>query len=343
MKIGIFGGSFNPPHMGHINAIQTVAKKMGLSKVHVVPAAQNPLKTPVEGPTSDQRLELTKLAFASYGDTYFVDDQELKRGGKSYTIDTVLELRKTYDAADLYLIVGADKFEELSQWKDYQKILSEVNIVITTRPGYDVPESLEEMPGYLKPMVADFDFNFIELTTGRNIQFITLRDIEISSSEVRKWLRSGKPVEKYLPLAVESFIKENKLYRSLGERISDYKKFTEFCANVLFAKKGINVRAFDLTKMTSPSEYTVIASGTSTRHAAAMADNIVMAVKEEYNLHPLSVEGIEEGRWVLVDYGSLIIHLFYDFVRQEYSLENLWRQGIDLGLKDPDADKAGPQ
>ncbi|MFV8257024.1 nicotinate (nicotinamide) nucleotide adenylyltransferase [Bdellovibrio bacteriovorus] len=335
MKIGIFGGSFNPPHMGHINAIQTVAKKAGLGKVHILPAAQNPLKTPVEGPTPEQRVELTRLAFAQYGETYFVDDQEIKRGGMSYTIDTVMNLRKSYDANDLYLVVGADKFEELAQWKDYQKILTEANLIVTTRPGYDMPESLEEMPGFLKPLVAEFDFNFIELNTGRNIQFITLRDVEVSSSEVRKWLRSGKPVEKYLPLSVESYIKEHKLYRNLGDRIGDYTKFAEFCANVLFAKKGINVRGFDLTSMSAPSEYTLIASGTSTRHAAAMAENIVMAVKEEYNVHPQSIEGVDEGRWVLVDYGSLIIHVFYDFVRQEYSLENLWRQGKDMGLKDP--------
>lgn len=335
MKIGIFGGSFNPPHMGHINAIQTVAKKMGLSKIHVVPAAQNPLKTPVEGPTSEQRLELTKLAFNQYGDMYYVDDQELQRGGMSYTIDTVMNLRKTYEASDLYLIVGADKFEELSQWKDYSKLLAETNLVVTTRPGYDMPESLDEMPGYLKPLVADFDFNFIELTTGRNIQFITLRDIEISSSEVRKWLRTGKPVEKYLALSVESYIKEFKLYRNLGDRIGDFTKFTEFCGNILFANKGISVRGFDLRNMTAPSEFTLIASGTSTRHATAMAENIVIAVKEEYNVHPQSVEGVDEGRWVLVDYGSLIIHVFYDFVRMEYGLENLWREGKDLGLKDP--------
>ncbi|ASD62146.1 nicotinate (nicotinamide) nucleotide adenylyltransferase [Bdellovibrio bacteriovorus] len=335
MKIGIFGGSFNPPHMGHINAIQTVAKKAGLGKVHIIPAAQNPLKTPVEGPTPEQRVELTRLAFAQYGETYFVDDQEIKRGGMSYTVDTVMNLRKSYDANDLYLVVGADKFEELAQWKDYQKILTEANLIVTTRPGYDMPESLEEMPGFLKPLVAEFDFNFIELNTGRNIQFITLRDVEVSSSEVRKWLRSGKPVEKYLPLSVESYIKEHKLYRNLGDRIGDYKKFTAFCADVLFAKKGINVRGFDLTSMSAPSEYTLIASGTSTRHAAAMAENIVMAVKEEYNVHPQSIEGVDEGRWVLVDYGSLIIHVFYDFVRQEYSLENLWREGKDMGLKDP--------
>ncbi len=335
MKIGIFGGSFNPPHMGHLNAIQTVAKKAGLGKVHVIPAAQNPLKTPVEGPSAEQRFELTKLAFNQYGEAFFVDDQEIKRGGLSYTIDTIVEMRKTYEANDLYLIVGADKFEELAQWKDYQKILSETNLIITTRPGYDMPESLDEMPAYLKPFVAEFDFNFIELTTGRSIQFITLRDVELSSTEVRRWLRTGKPVEKHLPLAVETYIKEHKLYRNIGERIGDFTKFTAFCADVMFSKKGINVKAYDLSRMSAPSEYVVIASGTSTRHAAAMAENVVAAVKEQYNVLPQSVEGIDEGRWVLVDYGSLIVHVFYDFVRQEYSLENLWREGIDMGLKDP--------
>jgi nicotinate-nucleotide adenylyltransferase len=208
-------------------------------------------------------------------------------------------------------------------------------LIVTTRPGYDTPETLEEMPGFLKPLVAEFDFNFIELNTGRNVQFITLRDVEISSTEVRKWLRSGKPVEKYLPLSVESYLKEHKLYRNIGDRIGDFQKFTVFCADALFAKKGINVRGFDLTKMSAPSEYTLIASGTSTRHASSMAENLVVAVKEEYGVHPQSVEGVDEGRWVLVDYGSLIIHLFYDYVRLEYSLENLWREGKDLGLKDP--------
>lgn len=340
MKIGIFGGSFNPPHMGHINAIQTVAKKLGLDKVHVIPAAQSPLKTPIEGPSSEERLKLTELAFSQYGDLFFVDNQEIKRGGVSYTIDTIESLKKTYPTDDLFLVIGADKFEELADWKDYKKILELSNIVVTTRPGYETPESLEEMPEFLKSLVSDFDFNFIDLKSGRSIEFITLRDIEISSTEVRKWLRTGKPVEKYLPLAVESYIKEAKLYRNLGDRIGDFKAFTEFCANILFAKKGINVKAFDLTKMAAPSEYTLIASGTSTRHASSMAENLALAVKEEYNVFPQSIEGVDDGRWVLVDYGSLIIHVFYDFVRQEYSLENLWREGVDMGLKDPQGPKS---
>lgn len=339
MRVGIFGGSFNPPHNGHINSVTTVAKKVGLQKVHIVPAFQNPLKTPVEGPTGEQRLELTKLAFQQYGESFFVDDQEIVRGGKSYTYETIKNIRKEVAADDLFLIIGADNLEGLVEWKDYKKILSEVNLIVTTRPGYETPESQDELPEFLKEQVAEFDFNFIELKTGRNIQFISLQDVEVSSSELRKWLRTGRPVEKYLPLAVETYLKENKLYRNLGERIGDFEKFTEFCANVIFAKKGINVRGFDLTKMSAPSEYTIVASGTSTRHASAMAEAVITAVKEEYNFLPQSVEGLDEGRWALVDYGSLIVHVFYDFVRQEYSLESLWKEGKDMGLRDPQAGK----
>lgn len=334
MKVGIFGGGFNPPHNGHINSILTVTKKIGLDKVHIIPNAANPLKNPVEGPTADERLELTRKAFETYGDQFIIDDQEVKRGGVSYTIDTILNLRKNIEANDLYLIIGADNFDLFNKWKDYKKILTETNLIVTTRPGHDLPATVEELPDYLKDLVAEYDFNMIELNTGRSIQFITLRDIEVSSTELRKALRSGRPVAKFLPLAVESYIKENKLYRNLGDRIGDYKKFTEFCAQILFDKKGISVKAFDLTGVEAPTDFTLICSGTSTRHASALAENIAQAVKEEYNVHPQSIEGLDEGRWVLLDYGSLIVHVFYDFVRQEYNLERLWKDGKEISLSD---------
>lgn len=335
MKVGIFGGSFNPPHNGHINSLTTVQKKLGLDKVHVVVAAQNPLKAYVDGPSPEQRLEMTKSALSQYGNQFVVDDQEIMRGGLSYTIDTVMGVRsQNVLADDLYLIIGADKFEEFGQWRDYQRILTESNLIVTTRPGYDLPDSEDQLPEFLKGLVADFDFNFIELKTGRNIQFVTLRDIEVSSTELRKWLRTGRPVEKYLPLGVENYIKEQKLYRPVGDKIADFKKFSEFCGQILFNRKGIAVKGYDLSLMSAPTEFSVIASGTSTRHAASLAENVIQGVKAEFNVLPQGVEGLDEGRWVVVDYGSLMIHVFYDFVRQEYSLEKLWKDAKDLQLTD---------
>ena len=335
MRVGIYGGSFNPPHMGHVNALMTVSKKAGLDQIRIIPTAQSPMKMTIEGPTPEQRLDMTKKAFESYGGQFIVDDREILRGGVSYTIDTILELRKTIKSEDLFLIIGADHLDIFHQWKDYKKILTEVNLIVTTRPGFDLPTSESEFPGFLHELIAEHDFNFIELKTGRSVQFLRLQDVEVSSSEIRKWIRSARPVDKYLPLAVESYIRHNNLYRSIKEKINDYKKFTEFCANILFSRKGIYTRGFDLQKMSAPSEFALISSGTSTRHAVSLAENLVRAVKEEFQLNPQSIEGLDEGRWVVVDYGSLIVHLFYDFVRQEYNLEGLWKEAKDLGFKDP--------
>jgi len=334
MRVGIFGGSFNPPHMGHLTSLQIVQKKAGLGQVRVIPAAQNPLKVKTEGPTPEQRLEMTKLALQGWGDAFVVDDQELKRGGKSYTIDTIKALRKTVAAEDLYLIIGMDKLEELDQWKNHSDIIKEANIILTSRPGFQFPESEDELPAFIKKEVEEFDFNFVELKTGRNIQFLKIEDVPASGTELRKWIRIGKNVSKYIPLAVEAYIRENKIYKAPADKIKDYADLAAFCANILFAKKAIQVRGFDLRNMVAPTEFTLVASGTSTRHASSLGENLMRAVKEEFNIYPQSVEGTDEGRWVVVDYGALIVHIFYDYVRQEYSIENLWREGKDMGFKE---------
>lgn len=326
MKIGLFGGTFNPPHLGHINSIETVRRKMGLDKVFIIPSFQNPLKKEIDGPTPEHRLNMLKAAIYGYEKHYEIDTQELERKGLSYTKDTIAEYRKKYESKDLYLILGGDNLLNFDKWKDYKKILEEANLVITTRPGYGIPSTKEELPKYLKGLTADIEFNFIELNSGRSIQFVTLDDIEVSSTELRKKLRTGRPVTKYLPLSVENYIKENNLYRDFGQKVKDYKEFALFCAKVLDDKKGILTNSYDLTGMSAPTEYTVISSGTSTRHAVALAESLTSSVKDEFNLLPQGIEGTEEGRWVVIDYGSLMVHIFYDYVRQEYNIERLWRE-----------------
>jgi nicotinate-nucleotide adenylyltransferase len=334
MRIGIYGGSFNPPHNGHLNSLQTVLKKAGLDKIHVIPSFKSPLKLQVDGPAPEQRLEMVQAALKSYGEVFVVDPIEIERGGKSYTVDTLKSFRKEHAAEDIYLIIGADHFEAFNEWKDWKKILSDCNLVVTTRPGHEIPSSEAELPPYLETLVADYDFNFIELTTGRNIQFITLKDLDFSSSEIRKKLRANRPANTELPLAVESYIKEHKLYRNVGEKISNFKDFTQFCSQALFDKKGINVKAYDLTGQEAPTDFALIASGTSSRHASALAEAVIRSVKDQHQLHPQGIEGMDEGRWIVIDYGALIVHIFYDFVRQEYALENLWRQAKPVSIKD---------
>ena len=204
---------------------------------------------------------------------------------------------------------------------------------MTSRPGLHIPENKDELPGFIKEIILDYEFNIIELTTGKRIEFLSLKDVEASSTEVRKLLRIGKSVEKFLPLSVESYIKSNGLYKNLGHKIGDYKKFTLFCAQQLENKKALQLRAFDLSKLSAPTEYTIICSGTSTRHTTSLGETLIQAIKEEYNVYPQSTEGADTGRWMVIDYGSLMVHVFYDFIRQEYGLEKLWKDGVELSLK----------
>jgi nicotinate-nucleotide adenylyltransferase len=235
---------------------------------------------------------------------------------------------------DLYLIVGLDQFEEFDKWKEFTEILTLANLIVVTRPGLTLPFGEEDLPAGLKNLVAVFDRQYVALTTGRSIEFVRLQDVDVSASDIRKRLRTGRNVDRHLSIAVEEYIREQGLYAPLGPKIGDYEAFTRFCATALFAKKAINVRGFDLQRTEAPTEFTLIASGTSTRHASALAEAVSRAVKDEFNVFPQSFEGGSEGRWVVLDYGSLMGHIFYDFVRQEYRLEDLWRSGRDLQIKE---------
>lgn len=332
MRIGIFGGSFNPPHLGHLNSLLTVSRKAGLDKVIVVPSFQSPLKTPVEGPSVELRLEMIQKAIALLGDKFEVSDIEIQRGGKSYTIDTLQKIKLDNPGSDLFLIIGMDQFDQFSNWKSPKQILNEVNLIVTSRPGFHFPDEVEEFPSVVAEEILERDFNYVELKTGKNLQFIKLEDVDVSSSVVRKWLRADKNVSKFLPLAIESFIKEKNLYPPSKEKVKDYLQFTQFCSKVLDSKKGMNIKALDLRGLEAPTEFVIIASGTSTKHASGLGENLIREVKEEFNLFPLGVEGVDEGRWVLVDYGSLMVHIFYDYVRVDYSLEKLWKNAKEISL-----------
>ena len=336
-KIGIFGGSFNPPHLGHINSVVSVAKELKLKKVFVVPTHQTPGKSVLENPTPADRVEMLKLAFADENKLVEVDTREIERGGVSYTAETLQEYSKEYDAEQLHLIIGADAFETFDKWKDFDKVLSLANVIVTTRPGFILPYKTEDLPKGIQALATSMTRDQVELTTGRTINFVHLKDVGISATELRKFIRSGLRVDKYLPLTVEKYIRTKKLYSAEKTGVTDFKDLTQYCAGILFDKKGFNVRGFDLSRIESPTDYTLIASGTSTRHVSALGENIIAEVKRKFGLNPLSIEGVREGRWVLVDYGALIVHIFYDFIRQEYKLEELWSDGKPLKLQDEQA------
>lgn len=338
-KIGIFGGSFNPPHLGHINSVVTVAEQLKLKKVFLVPSSQSPGKEPITIPAPQDRVEMLQAAFQDEKKLVQIDRQELERGGVSYTVDTLKQYVKEYDAEQLYLIVGADAFEVFDNWKDYQTILKLANLVVTTRPGHILPFKIDDLPKGVRGLAESMKQDTVELETGRRIHFVHLKDVGVSATDVRKSVRSGLQIDKFVPLPVEKIIRTKRFYSVENSKATDFKELTQFCAGVLFDKKGFNVQGFDLSKIESPTDFTIIASGTSTRHVSSLGENVLTEVKRKFGLNPLSIEGVREGRWVLVDYGALIVHIFYDFIRQEYKLEELWKGGKSIPLHDPAADR----
>lgn len=323
--IGIFGGSFDPLHRGHINSMLSVGHALNLSQVICIPAHQTPNRPMTEGPTPAERLEMTKEGLKPQSYLITVDDREVRRGGISYTVDTLESLRQDYPDEELFLIIGMDQFVNFSQWRDYEKILKLTHLAVTSRPDFEFPQGLEDLPVDLQDKVDVFDGKEALLHNGSKIVFVQLQDVAVSATEIRRRYRQNLPTAKFVTPEVDAYIREKGLYQAGQSKVDNFENFTQFCMAVLENRNGINIQGFDLREAQSLSEYTLVCSGTSTRHASSLAEAVIKAVKEEYGLWPLNVEGQKEGRWVVIDYGSLIVHVFYDFVRLEYRLEELWQ------------------
>ena len=196
--IGIFGGSFNPPHIGHIRAAQSAAQMLGLTKVLLVPACQVPHKEPFTGdPTPHQRLEMVRLAAASHP-LLEVSDLEIRREGRSYTWDTVRALRAQYPKAEFTLLLGSDMFCGFGQWIHAEEISREVKLAVLSRG-----EKREQQE--IASAAASLNARGVRVTVVPNP--VT----EISSTQVRRLLafRCG---DEFLPGGVAEYIHENKLY-----------------------------------------------------------------------------------------------------------------------------------
>ncbi len=332
LKIGIFGGTFDPFHNGHLNSIKTVLDKMKFDQFLIVPTYQSPHRPVIEGPTPEQRLEMVMAATQELDERVQVESFEVDKKGTSFTIETLNELQKRNKSAEFYLVIGSDQFESFDRWRNFQDIIKKVNVVVTSRPNSTLIKSKKDFPVAIQKLVETFRAKKGEFTSGKTLSFIQLKDVDVSATEIRRRFRAKEAVADLISESVEKFIRSQGLYESLGARIGDFEKFTIFCSQILKEKNGIQVLAYDLRSLQQPSEFTVVCSGTSTRQTQSLAESVMKAVKDQYGVWPQSVEGQKEGRWVVIDYGSLIVHLFYDYVRNEYRLEQLWRDAEELPL-----------
>ena len=198
MKIGIYGGTYNPPHLGHVTAARAVFDLLKLDKLLLIPAGMPPHKVlPAGSPTAEQRLEMIRLAGEQLGlkDKVQVLDIELRREGKSYTSDTLAELKRLYPDDELWLLMGTDMFLTLQAWHEPEKILSLAGIAAFGRTEEDTEELFSVQREYL----------YRTYPQARLFTLTIPGVIDVSSTELREKLKRGEGGS-LLPPAVYGYI-----------------------------------------------------------------------------------------------------------------------------------------
>lgn len=200
-RVGLLGGTFNPIHIGHLIMAEEVCKQHHLTKVIFVPAYIPPHKYVDDLTDARHRYQMAKEAI-SENDKFEVSDLEIKRKGRSYTIDTVQEILGHYgEECEVFLIIGADSLNELELWKDIKKLSQLCHFVIVNRPGFstDTSSRLAELIG---------DDNISDMERLR----IEIEPVGISSTGIRKRLKDRIEIKGLVPECVEAYIKEHGLY-----------------------------------------------------------------------------------------------------------------------------------
>ncbi len=215
-KFGILGGTFNPIHYGHLAAAEEIRDRLKLDRILFIPSSLPPHKQEEDIPSAVQRLEMVRLAIA--GNPHFkVSDIEVKRGGKSYTIDTVEALRDAHPGTDFHFIAGLDSFLDIRTWHRWENLLSLCSFIVLSRPGYRFADLTRIT--FMKR--ADKELNALErgeiteavVQAGEfRIYLETIPLYDISSTDIRRRVKQTRTIKYHLPDAVENYIIQNKLY-----------------------------------------------------------------------------------------------------------------------------------
>ena len=188
-RIGLFGGSFNPVHLGHLLVAQAAREELQVERLFFIPAAQSPFKPGMVLAPAPERLRLLRLALA--GQTVCeIDDQEIQRGGVSYTIDTVRDYVRRFPGAGLLYLIGTDHVAQLPKWREADELARLVEFIVIPRPG--------QTPAPLPPPFR-----------GRTLSGFPLG---VSASQIRERVRAGLPIDLLVGPAVAEAIRNNRLY-----------------------------------------------------------------------------------------------------------------------------------
>ena len=198
MNIGLFGGTFSPPHSAHVRAAKLFVKTAKLDKLYVMPAGIPPHKNTDRWGSAEMRLEMTHRAFSSFAE---ISDYEIKKEGRSYTVETLRYLREMHPEDTLYMLVGEDMFLSFDTWREPCEIMRLCTVVAMRRK--DTPKDVMEKAA------DDYKMRY-----GAKIILIDDAPLDISSTEIRRRVACGEDIRDLLPTDVCEYINKNGLYRN---------------------------------------------------------------------------------------------------------------------------------
>ena len=221
MRIGLFGGTFNPIHRGHLWAASEVIKRFNLDQIFLIPAALPPHKTSGLVAKADDRLEMINLAIADLSGLT-VSDVELNRPGPSYTIDTIRYFKDTLAKdAQIYLMMGLDAFLEIHTWKSYQDLLEQIAFIVMARPDEDYSDAQQGwriLETYLKSTLSpdnrfDAEHACYILEAKQPIHICDIKALDISSTKIREKVKRKQSIENLVTPEVDDYIRIKGLYK----------------------------------------------------------------------------------------------------------------------------------
>jgi nicotinate-nucleotide adenylyltransferase len=200
-RVGIFGGTFDPVHLGHLILAEQCREQAPLDEVWFVPAARPPHKATTPLTSFLQRAEMLALALAGQA-AFQIDSTEKERPGPSFTVDTLDELRQRHPGTEFFLLLGSDSLVELPHWREPRRIVEHTTLLVATRPGWPLPSAEQFRAALHLPEEAPLPLQFVEAPL-----------IDISSRDLRRRAAEGRSLRYLVPRAVECYIQEKRLYQ----------------------------------------------------------------------------------------------------------------------------------